>query len=663
MAELLRPGVFIREVPFGPQPIEGVSTSTAGFVGEAERGSIEGPPTLVTSFTDFERAFGGATPGRHLWYALRGFFENGGRRAYVARVVAPDANRASLAIAEAGLQAAVLSPPRLDPVNDVGELALGSVAGVNLGDGITLEPRGSAASHTLTVTEVVAAANVVRFSFPAADRAALRAVSARTHYADILITQPASPALHVEARDPGSFGARVGILLEPVLAETTQLLAEAATDTYVVSSVAILAVGDSVQVTRTGSSAFSDVARVEAIDAAARTVELAFRGTGLVGGGATIAKIAWRVTVLVDGAVVEALDGVSARTEAGRSTELQRQLGDRSRWIRVSDAAGSTAAPTLDPGAGLFALFDRGAPRSLAGGSDGSAITGLDIIGTDTPRTGLKAIEAQQGISIVAAPGAAALDGVVGELLAQAERGLDRFAVFESIAPDDEPTEALAQRGVFDSKYAAMYYPWVEVLDPVTRARIAVPPTGHVLGAFARTDSDRGVFKAPASVPVRGILAFSRVVSDGEQEVLNPAGVNALRRLDGLGDVIWGARTISSDSLWRYVPVRRLFIFLEQSIVRGTRFAVFEPNDRKLWARLDDSVTNFLTSQWRAGALFGATPEEAFFVKVDETTTTQDDRDNGRVNIIVGIAPVKPAEFIVFQIGQAPSSVIIAEQS
>jgi hypothetical protein len=162
---------------------------------------------------------------------------------------------------------------------------------------------------------------------------------------------------------------------------------------------------------------------------------------------------------------------------------------------------------------------------------------------------------------------------------------------------------------------------------------------------------------------LRNVLGFSRDVSNGEQDLLNPEGVDVLRRFDGLGNVIWGARTVSADTLWRYVPVRRLFIFLEQSIVRGTRYAVFEPNDLRLWARIRDSVTNFLTSQWRAGALFGRTPEEAFFVKVDETTTTQDDRDNGRVNIIVGIAPVKPAEFVVFQIGQAPNSVIVAEQS
>jgi phage tail sheath protein FI len=137
--------------------------------------------------------------------------------------------------------------------------------------------------------------------------------------------------------------------------------------------------------------------------------------------------------------------------------------------------------------------------------------------------------------------------------------------------------------------------------------------------------------------------------------------VNVLRNFPGLGNVIWGARTLAADQLWKYIPVRRLFIFLEQSIIQGTRYAVFEPNTMALWARLKDSVTNFLTTQWRAGALFGATASQAFFVKADSTTTTQDDLDNGIVNILVGVAPVKPAEFIVFQIGQASNAFIISE--
>jgi len=221
----------------------------------------------------------------------------------------------------------------------------------------------------------------------------------------------------------------------------------------------------------------------------------------------------------------------------------------------------------------------------------------------------------------------------------------------------------LNERGKWNSQYAAMYAPWLQILDPLTNTTITVPPSGHVIGAYASTDNLRGVFKAPANVVIQGITGFSRDIPTGEQSLLNPAGLNVLRNLPGLGNVIWGARTLAADPLWQYVSVRRLFVFIEQSLVVSTRFAVFEPNDIPLWNRLRQSVTNFLTTQWRSGALFGASPEEAFFVRVDETTTTQTDRDNGVVNILVGIAPVKPAEFIVFQIGQAPNAFIISEQA
>jgi phage tail sheath protein FI len=365
---------------------------------------------------------------------------------------------------------------------------------------------------------------------------------------------------------------------------------------------------------------------------------------------------------------VETLSGLSTVLDGAQdATAFAAQIAERSAWVRVDSAP----APKISPQGNKFPTFPLGRPRLLGkttSGLDGGAPNDVtDIVGSDVPpRTGLKALEAQSDVNIIAAPGFTS-QTVVNELIGQAERKQDRFAVFdapESVAvTGPSVTAVLAQRAQYNSRYAAMYYPWIIVNDPLTRQQIALPPSGHVLGAYARTDNDRGVFKAPANVVLRSVLGFSVTVPDGEQDLLNPNGVNVLRRFEGLGNVIWGARTISAESLWRYVPVRRLFIFLEQSIIRGTRFAVFEPNDERLWARLRDGVSNFLTSQWRAGALFGATPAEAFFVKVDETTTTQDDRDNGRVNIIVGIAPVKPAEFIVFQIGQAPQSVIISEQS
>ena len=188
--------------------------------------------------------------------------------------------------------------------------------------------------------------------------------------------------------------------------------------------------------------------------------------------------------------------------------------------------------------------------------------------------------------------------------------------------------------------------------DPQTGARKVVPPGGHALGVYARTDVERGVFKAPANETLRGALELEFDINDDTQSVLNPRGVNAIRQFPGRGIRIWGARTMSSNALWKYVSVRRLFIFLERSIYEGTQWVVFEPNDVQLWDRVTDTLRLFLRNQWRQGALFGRTEEHAFFVTCDERTMTQDDIMNGRLICEVGIAPVRPAEFVVFRIFQ-----------
>jgi phage tail sheath protein FI len=203
-----------------------------------------------------------------------------------------------------------------------------------------------------------------------------------------------------------------------------------------------------------------------------------------------------------------------------------------------------------------------------------------------------------------------------------------------------------------DSSYAGFYYPWIAISDPVTGATKFIPPGGHVLGVYARTDDQRGVFKAPANETVLGALDLEFDIRDNDQEVINPRGVNAIRRFPGRGIRVWGARTLTSDALWKYVSVRRLFIFLERSIYEGTQWVVFEPNDTKLWARVVDTIRLFLRTQWRGGALFGRKEEEAFFVTCDETTMTQDDILNGRLICEIGIAPVRPAEFVIFRIFQ-----------
>lgn len=233
------------------------------------------------------------------------------------------------------------------------------------------------------------------------------------------------------------------------------------------------------------------------------------------------------------------------------------------------------------------------------------------------------------------------------------EQSRFRFAVLD--CPQGESNAgALNPRLTLDldSTYAAFYYPWVVVADPQTGARVTVPPGGYALGVYARTDAERGVFKAPANETARGVIDLEFEINDSQQGVLNPRGVNVLRKFPGRGIRVWGARTMTSNALWKYVSVRRLFIFLERSIYEGTQWVVFEPNSDTLWARVKDTLRLFLRGQWRQGALFGRTEDEAFFITCDRTTMSQDDILNGRLICEIGIAPVRPAEFVIFRIFQ-----------
>jgi len=214
-------------------------------------------------------------------------------------------------------------------------------------------------------------------------------------------------------------------------------------------------------------------------------------------------------------------------------------------------------------------------------------------------------------------------------------------------------------RGLIDSRYAAVYYPWVVVPNPLARPgrediprELALPPSGFVCGIYARNDVERGVWKAPANEVVRGALRFELDINFAQQEMLNPIGVNCLRYLSGRGFRVWGARLASSDPEWKYVNVRRYFNYLESSIDRGTQWAVFEPNGERLWANVRQTISDFLYNEWRNGALLGTKTEEAYFVRCDRSTMTQNDLDNGRLVCLIGVAVIKPAEFVIFRIGQ-----------
>jgi phage tail sheath protein FI len=239
-------------------------------------------------------------------------------------------------------------------------------------------------------------------------------------------------------------------------------------------------------------------------------------------------------------------------------------------------------------------------------------------------------------------------------MIAHCERLADRVAILDA-PPDMTPQEIKKWRmdtTGFDTSYAAMYYPWIKVMDPATDQVVQIPPSGHIAGIWARNDNTRGVHKAPANEVVLGAVGLAYQTTKGEQDTLNPNGVNCIRSFPGRGIRVWGARTLSSNPSWRYINVRRLFNYVEKSIENGTQWVVFEPNDRKLWARVRRDVTAFLRIVWRDGALFGSSPAEAFYVKVDDELNPPESRDLGRLIIEIGLAPVKPAEFVIFRISQ-----------
>ena len=293
------------------------------------------------------------------------------------------------------------------------------------------------------------------------------------------------------------------------------------------------------------------------------------------------------------------------------------------------------------------------------------APTSKEFQGEVTARSGVEGLEALDDVTMLCVPDlmtpmpgkqldADTVKAVQSMMIGHCERLGDRVAIIDA-PPDMMPQEIKKWRmdvAGYDSNYAALYYPWVQVMDPITNRPILIPPSGHVAGIWARNDATRGVHKAPANEVVLGAIGLGYQTTKGEQDTLNPNGVNCIRAFPGRGIRVWGARTLSSDPAWRYINVRRLFNYVEKSIENGTQWVVFEPNDRKLWARVRRDATAFLKTVWRDGALFGSTPEEAFYVKCDDELNPPESRDLGRLVIEIGLAPVKPAEFVIFRISQ-----------
>jgi len=325
--------------------------------------------------------------------------------------------------------------------------------------------------------------------------------------------------------------------------------------------------------------------------------------------------------------------------------------------------AGSALVTLEDVGGGADVAPREGTYTLSVPAAEPVAVSAGEFEGDVAHRRGLGGLAAVDEITMLCIPDLATIAengddtmfrDIQGKMLAHAEGAKDRIAILDP-PPGLLPQEVLEWRmstAGYDSKFATLYYPWLEVMDPLTRRPIMVPPSGHMAGVWARTDNTRGVHKAPANEVVLGVNGLAFQITHEEQGGLNQRGINCIRAFPGRGIRVWGARTLSSDPEWRYLNVRRLFNYVSESIMEGTQRAVFEPNDERLWIRLRIAVSSFLTRTWREGALFGATPDEAFYVKCDEETNPPDVIDAGQVVMEIGISPVKPAEFVIFRISQ-----------
>ncbi|MCU1501466.1 MAG: putative phage tail sheath protein [Ilumatobacteraceae bacterium] len=368
------------------------------------------------------------------------------------------------------------------------------------------------------------------------------------------------------------------------------------------------------------------------------------------------------LTVLKDGAVVESYEGLTVTPKADNNAATSTKDSSYV-TVAVADLPADLEDLALAmPKPGLYPV-KAPPPNPIE-------VKAPAFAGSETGRRGINGLVIAEDVTMVMVPdlvtAARRADGTIdlgmwksvqSALISHCEQQANRMAVLD--APPgmtvQEIKEWRSDTAMYDSAFAAMYYPWVKIANPLPTNgddEILVPPSGHIAGLWARTDETRGVWKAPANDTLRGVLDVERSITMTEQGLLNPIGINCIRPFGTRGIRVWGARTLSSNTDWRYINVRRLFNMVETTIMQGTQYAVFEPNDIKLWEGVKRTLNAFLRGLWRDGALFGATPEQAFFVKCDSETNPPDSIDEGKLVVEVGIAPVKPAEFVIFRISQ-----------
>ena len=555
MAEYFSPGVYVEEYDNSPRSIEGVGTSTAGFVGLAEKGPVSGAPQLVTNFKSFKQQFGGFLSEfgygeyRFLANSVEQFFVNGGTRCYVMRVAPPDAKCAS---AEKGI-------------------------------------------------------------------------------------------LKVEAKNPGAWGNKVQITINAAKKQKMQLL-EKKDEGYRAKSVEGFREGDIVEFEGTYTrikTIFDNIVTFED-DIPDKAVD-----------NAIIPKsVLYLITADMS---VRYGDDAEAYTELSFNIQSPRYIGSK---LAVSDLINVDIAPveeSVNPIEEILGEGETSGVFTLEGGTDGSVskVNASTFMGEDNgpgKRTGIQAFVENNIVSMMAVPGVT-MPEVIVALVSHCENLKSRFAVIDMPKDMYKTADLIGYRNIIDSTYAAMYHPWIEVFDRSANKSDYVPPSGAVMGVYSRTDINRGVHKAPANETVFCTGLKVNYTKD-EQDILNPEGVNLIRALPGQGIRIWGARTASSNSAFKYVNVRRLFIYVEESIKANTNWVVFEPNDATLWQRVNLTITGFLDGLYRNGMLAGDSPSSSYFVEIGPETMTRDDIMNGRLICNIGIAPSRPAEFVIFRVTQ-----------
>ncbi len=362
--------------------------------------------------------------------------------------------------------------------------------------------------------------------------------------------------------------------------------------------------------------------------------------------------VTYKITISAPGGPTEEFDGLTLKK--GR-TNIATKINAASKLIKIEETGSSLPDAQRAPKPGTYVL----SPPSISA----DAVKASDFAGDVAKRRGIGGLAAVDEITMVCVPdiwaiaqngNGAAVKDLQNKLIAHCENAGDRMAILDAPAdmiPQDILDWRLNDAG-YDSKFATLYWPWVEVMNPLNNKPLTIPPSGHVAGVWCRTDATRGVHKAPANEVTLGVNSVAFQITQAEQGSLNKVGINCIRAFSGRGIRIWGARTLSSDPEWRYINVRRLFNYVSESIMQGTQWSVFEPNDQKLWIQLRIAASSFLTRTWREGALFGSSPEQAFFVKCDEETNPPDVIEAGQVVCEIGIAPVKPAEFVIFRLSQ-----------